>query len=294
MASVPVVGVDIGGTGIKAAPVDIATGELATERIRLPTPSPATPQAIADDVGEVLRRIGVAGPVGLAIPAVVRGGIVETASHIDPTWIGIDAADFFSRVTGRPVAVLNDADAAGIAEVRFGAGRGMTGVVAVITLGTGIGSALFVDGTLVPNSELGHLPLSEGVAEDWAAASVREREDLSWEEYARRLQAYLDLVQRVLWPQLIIIGGGISNIADNFLPKIELRTPIVPAQLRNHAGIIGAALHAPDVTVSPGRLSQPASPVQAVPSPLRWHSETTGGGRRPRGRPCRTAGAGAG
>jgi polyphosphate glucokinase len=256
MASVPVVGVDIGGTGIKAAPVDIATGELATERIRLPTPSPATPQAIADDVGEVLRRIGVAGPVGLAIPAVVRGGIVETASHIDPTWIGIDAADFFSKVTGRPVAVLNDADAAGIAEVRFGAGRGMTGVVAVITLGTGIGSALFVDGTLVPNSELGHLPLSEGAAEDLAAASVREREDLSWEEYARRLQAYLDLVQRVLWPQLIIIGGGISNIADNFLPKIELRTPIVPAQLRNHAGIIGAAMHAPDGTASPGRLQR--------------------------------------
>ena len=254
MASVPVVGVDIGGTGIKAAPVDIATGELATERIRLPTPSPATPQAIADDVGEVLRRVGVAGPVGLAIPAVVRGGIVDTASHIDPTWIGVDAADFFSKVTGRPVAVLNDADAAGVAEVRFGAGRGMTGVVAVITLGTGIGSALFVDGTLVPNSELGHLPLSEGAAEDWAAASVREREDLPWEEYARRLQAYLELVQRVLWPQLIIIGGGISNIADNFLPKIELRTPIVPAQLRNHAGIIGAALFAPDATASPGRL----------------------------------------
>ena len=186
------------------------------------------------------------GPVGLAIPAVVRGGIVETASHIDPTWIGINAVDFFSKVTGRPVAVLNDADAAGIAEVRFGAGRGMTGVVAVITLGTGIGSALFVDGTLVPNSELGYLPLWEGAAEDLAAASVREREDLPWEEYARRLQAYLDLVQRVLWPQLIIIGGGISNIADNFLPLIELRTPIVPAQLRNHAGIIGAALHAPE------------------------------------------------
>ncbi len=246
-ASGLVVGVDIGGTGIKAAPVDIATGELATERIRLPTPSPAPPQAHADDVGEVLHRIGVAGPVGLAIPAVVRGGIVETASHIDPTWIGsINAVDFFSKVTGRPVAVLNDADAAGIAEVRFGAGRGMTGVVAVITLGTGIGSALFVDGTLVPNSELGHLPLWEGAAEDWAAASVREREDLPWEEYARRLQAYLDLVQRVLWPQLIIIGGGISNIADNFLPLMELRTPIVPAQLLNHAGIIGAALHAPE------------------------------------------------
>jgi len=240
-----VVGVDIGGTGIKAALVDETTGELATERIRLPTPSPATPQAVAQVVGEVLDRIGVDGPVGLAVPAVVRGRVIETASHIDPTWIGVDAVDFFSRVTGRPVAVMNDADAAGIAEVRFGAGRGHDGVVAVITLGTGIGSALFVDGTLVPNSELGHLPLHEGEAEQWAAESVREREDLPWSEYACRLQAYLELVQRVLWPQLIIIGGGISNVADEFLPMIELRTPMVPAQLLNHAGIIGAALYAP-------------------------------------------------
>ena len=240
-----VVGVDIGGTGIKAAPVDSATGELATERIRLPTPSPATPQAVAGVVGQALEHIGVAGPVGLAMPAVVRGEIVETASHIDQTWIGVNAVDFFSKVTGRQVAVLNDADAAGVAEVRFGAGRGMTGVVAVITLGTGIGSALFTDGNLVPNSELGHLPLFGTEAENWAAESVRERDHVSWEEYAQRLQGYLDLVQRVLWPQLIIIGGGISNVADKFLPLMQLRTPIVPAQLRNHAGIIGAAIFAP-------------------------------------------------
>jgi len=175
----------------------------------------------------------------------VRGQIVETASHIDPTWIGVNAVDFFSKVTGRQVAVLNDADAAGVAEIRFGAGRGQAGVVAMITLGTGIGSALFIDGTLVPNSELGHLPLHGGAAEEWAAESVRERDQVSWEEYAHRLQDYLDLVQRVLWPQLIIIGGGISNVADKFLPLIELRTPIVPAQLRNHSGIIGAAMFAP-------------------------------------------------
>jgi polyphosphate glucokinase len=245
MESGLVVGVDIGGTGIKAAPVDIATGTLATERIRLPTPSPATPQAVAGVVGQVLQHIGVAGPVGLAMPAVVRGGIVETASHIDQTWIGVNAVDFFSKVTGRQVAVLNDADAAGVAEVRFGAGRGIAGVVAIITLGTGIGSALFTDGSLVPNSELGHLPLFGTEAENWAAESVRERDQVPWEEYAERLQAYLDLVQRVLWPQLIIIGGGISNVADKFLPLIQLRTPIVPAQLRNHAGIIGAAMFAP-------------------------------------------------
>jgi polyphosphate glucokinase len=245
-ASGLVVGVDIGGTGIKAAPVDIATGELAVERVLLNTPSPATPQAIAEVVREVLRRIDVDGPVGLAVPAVVRGGIVETASHIDHQWIGVDAADFFSRVTGRPVSVLNDADAAGIAEIRFGAGKGQDGVIAVITLGTGIGSALFVDGKLVPNSELGHLPLHQGTAEQWAAESVRQRDGVSWPEYAPRLQAYLELVQRVLWPQLFIIGGGISNVAHEFLPRIELRTPIVPAQLRNHAGIIGAALRAPE------------------------------------------------
>jgi polyphosphate glucokinase len=240
-----VVGVDIGGTGIKAAPVEIATGELAADRILLPTPSPATPQAVANVVGDALQHIGVGGPVGLAIPAVVRGKIVETASHIDQTWIGINAVDFFSKVTGRQVSVLNDADAAGIAEIRFGAGRGMDGVVAMITLGTGIGSALFTDGVLIPNSELGHLPLNGAEAENWAAESVRERDQVSWEEYAKRLQAYLDLVQRVLWPQLFIIGGGISNVADKFLPLIQLRTPIVPAQLRNHAGIIGAAMFAP-------------------------------------------------
>jgi len=244
-ASGLVVGVDIGGTGIKAAPVDLATGNLATERILLPTPSPATPQAIAGVVGDVLQHIGMDGPVGLAIPAVVRGAIVETASHIDPTWIGVNAVDFFSKVTGRQVAVPNDADAAGAAEIRFGAGRGMSGVVAVITLGTGIGSALFINGTLVPNSELGHLPLHGAEAEKWAAESVRARDQVPWEEYAQRLQAYLELIQTVLWPQLIIIGGGISNVADKFLPLIQLRTPIVPAQLRNHAGIIGAAMFAP-------------------------------------------------
>ncbi len=254
MGSVPVVGIDIGGTGIKGAPVDITTGKLAAERIRSLTPSPATPQAVADVVRQVLRQIGVPGPVGLALPAVVRDGIVETAANIDPAWIGVDAVALFSAATGRAVAVVNDADAAGIAEVRFGAGLGKAGATAVITLGTGIGSALFLDGTLVPNCELGHLPVHPGVAEDWAAASVRLNDELSWNEYARRLQVYLELVQPVLWPRLIIIGGGVSENADKFLPKIELRTPCVPAQLLNDAGIIGAALLAPDATASPGRL----------------------------------------
>lgn len=242
----PVVGIDIGGTGIKGAPVDIAGGKFAAERVRIPTPSPATPQAVADVVGEVLQQIGVDGPVGMTLPAVVRGGIVETASNIDHAWLGVDAVGLFAKATGRPVAVVNDADAAGIAEVRFGAGRDKVGVIAVITLGTGIGSALFTDGTLVPNSELGHLPLHHGEAESWAAESIREHDHLSWKKYAHRLQRYLELVQRTLWPELIIIGGGVSKKADKFLPKVELRTPVVPAELHNDAGIIGAALYAPE------------------------------------------------
>jgi polyphosphate glucokinase len=245
-ASDVVVGIDIGGTGIKGAPVDIATGQLAGERVRLHTPSPATPQAVADVVGEILQQIDVAGPVGLTMPAVVRHGIVETAAHIDHAWIGVNAVEHFAKATGRPVAVMNDADAAGICAIRFGPGQGVDGIVAVVTLGTGIGSALFVDGTLVPNTELGHLPLHHGAAEDWAAESVREHEELSWKKYAHRLQAYLELLQSVFWPHLIIIGGGVSASADKFLPRIELRTPIVPAKLRNDAGIIGAALIAPE------------------------------------------------
>jgi polyphosphate glucokinase len=179
-AAGPVVGIDIGGTGIKGAPVDISSGVLAAERVRLQIPSPATPQAVAHVVSEVLQQIGVAGPVGLTLPAVVRAGIVQTAAHIDHAWIGVDAVDLFSKAAGRSVAVMNDADAAGIAEVRFGAGRDKAGVIAVITLGTGIGTALFADGTLVPNSELGDLPLQHGEAEDWAAESVREHDKLAW------------------------------------------------------------------------------------------------------------------
>jgi polyphosphate glucokinase len=245
LASGCVVGVDIGGTGIKGAPVDITEGKFAAERVRLLTPHPATPEAVADVVGEVLRHLGVPGPVGLTLPAVMRRGIVETASNIDQAWIGLDAVELFSKATGRPVAVVNDADAAGIAEIRFGAGRDQDGLIAVITLGTGIGSALFFDGVLVPNSELGHLHLHHGEAEDWAAESVRERDELSWKQFAHRLQTYLGLVQLALQPELIIIGGGVSKKADKFLPLMDLRTPIVPAQLQNDAGIVGAALYAP-------------------------------------------------
>ncbi|MEV7385469.1 MULTISPECIES: polyphosphate--glucose phosphotransferase [unclassified Streptomyces] len=240
-----VLGVDIGGTGIKGAPVDLESGGLTGERVRIPTPQPATPGAVADVVVQVLSQIGVPGPVGLTLPAVIRGGKVQTTANIDPAWMDTDAAQLFAQATGRDVRVVNDADAAGIAEMRFGAGKGRKGVVVMVTLGTGIGSAVFSDGLLVPNSELGHLPLHHGDAEDWAAESVREHDDLSWGKWAHRLQTYLELVQRLLWPDLIVIGGGVSKKADKFLPHIELRTEIVPAQLLNDAGIVGAALFAP-------------------------------------------------
>jgi len=246
----PVIGVDIGGSGIKAAPVETLTGELSSERVRIDTPAPATPEAVAATVSEVVARVtteaGDGGvdplaPIGITLPSVVRSGQVLTAANIDPGWIGVDAVGLFGRALGRPVAVVNDADAAGVAEVRFGAGRDVSGVVLMVTLGTGIGSALFVDGVLVPNSELGHLPLHGGDAEDYAASSVRKAEGLSMKRYAKRLQEYLELVERLLWPDLVIIGGGISRRSDEFLPHVDIRTPVVPARLRNSAGIVGAA-----------------------------------------------------
>jgi polyphosphate glucokinase len=241
--SAPVIGIDIGGSGIKGAPVDIARGELTAERLRVPTPVPATPAAIAQVVGDVVQTIGVPGPVGLTLPAVVRGGVVRTAANIDPSWIGADAVSLFHQATGRAVTVLNDADAAGLAEVRLGAAKGHPGVVIMVTLGTGIGSALFVDGRLVPNTELGHLHLHHrGEAEAWAADSVREREGLSWKDFAIRVGEYLQELRSLFWPDLIVIGGGVSKKSDKFLPLINLDVDVVPAMMQNEAGIIGAAM----------------------------------------------------
>ena len=239
------IGVDIGGTGIKGAPVDLGAGAFTAERIRIPTPQPATPDAVAAVVKEIVTKLDAPGTIGLTLPSVVLDGVVKTAANIDQAWIGTDAKALFEEATGRPVGVVNDADAAGIAEVRFGAGKDRHGVVLLVTLGTGIGSALFVDGTLVPNTELGHLPLHHGDAEDWAAESVREDDDLSWKEWGHRLSDYMELVEKLLWPNLIIIGGGVSRKSDRFLPHVRARTEIVPAQLLNDAGIVGAALFAP-------------------------------------------------
>jgi polyphosphate glucokinase len=238
------VGVDVGGTGIKGGSVDVAAGKLIGERVRMATPSPSTPRKIVEAVVRVLESVDADGTVGLTLPAVITAGVARTAANIDKRWIGTDAAALFRDRTGRDVRVLNDADAAGMAEMRYGAGLGRTGVVIMVTLGTGIGSAVFAGGVLVPNTELGHLRLHRGEAEDWAAESVRDREDLSWKAYAERLQDYLRVLHQLLWPELIIIGGGISKKADRFLPLIKVDTAVVAASMQNDAGIIGAALFA--------------------------------------------------
>jgi polyphosphate glucokinase len=244
-ATATAIGIDIGGTGIKGAPVDLRTGELTQERIRLLTPSPATPHAIADTVAELLGQIGADGPVGLTLPAVITHGVARTAANIDKAWIGTDAIKLFGEATGRAVTVVNDADAAGQAEMIFGAGYGKTGVVIMVTLGTGIGSALFVNGELVPNTELGHLRLHHGDAEEYASDTAREREALTWPDYAHRLERYLQLLQGLFWPDLVIIGGGISKKSEKYLPLIDIDVEVVPAKLQNEAGIVGAAMLAP-------------------------------------------------
>ncbi|GIH90580.1 polyphosphate--glucose phosphotransferase [Planobispora siamensis] len=240
-------GIDIGGSGIKGAPVDLEKGELAEERLRIPTPSPATPEAVAEVVGRIVEHFSWEGPVGITFPGVVLDGITMTAANMNQSWVGVDARGLFSEVTRQPVVVLNDADAAGLAEVAAGAGKGEAGVVLMLTFGTGIGSALFVDGRLVPNTELGHLELRGKDAEKRASDAAREDHDLSWEEWAERVEEYLRHVEMLFSPSLIIIGGGVSKKADKFLPRISIRTRIVPAALRNEAGIVGAAMAAADL-----------------------------------------------
>ncbi|GEL20039.1 polyphosphate--glucose phosphotransferase [Pseudonocardia asaccharolytica] len=235
-------GIDIGGSGIKGAPVEPDTGRFADERLRIPTPHPATPDAVADVVGQVLDHFSWDGRFGCTFPAVVQHGVVRTAANVDDRWIGVDAHDLFRSKTGRKALVVNDADAAGLAEVRFGAAHDHSGVVLVSTLGTGIGSALVVGGALWPNAELGHLEIDGYDAESRAADSARERDGLDWEEWAQRLTRYYSRVEALLWPDLIVVGGGVSKKAAKWLPHVHIRTPIVPAALLNDAGIIGAAL----------------------------------------------------
>lgn len=237
-----VLGIDVGGTGIKGAPVDSRTGRLLADRHRILTPHPATPAAVAEVVGELARFFDWTGPSGATFPAVIKHGVACTAANVDESWIGTDAATLFAQAIGGDVTVVNDADAAGIAEMQFGAARGRDGVVIMVTLGTGIGSAVFHDGVLLPNTELGHIQMDGQDAEDLAAESVREADDLSWKKWSKRLNEYLQMLEGLFSPDLFVIGGGVSKKSGKFIPRLDLQAEVVPAELLNEAGIVGAAL----------------------------------------------------
>lgn len=238
-------GIDIGGSGMKAAIVDTRTGELVSDRYRIDTPQPATPDAMSEVVIELVRHHEWTDSVGCAFPAVVRAGVVGSAANIDESWIDVNADKIFSDALGAEVHMINDADAAGLAEVRFGAAANFDGVVMMLTFGTGIGSGLFVDGILVPNTELGHLELDGFEAELRAAASARRRDDLSWSQWGKRVDTYLRHVERLFSPDLFIIGGGASKKTDRWLDQVDIATEIAVASMANSAGIVGAALVAP-------------------------------------------------
>ena len=237
-------GLDIGGTGIKGGVVDVATGELVGERFRKDTPHPATPAAVAETAGQVAAHFDYKGPFGVDFPGVVLAGVVKTAANVDPSWKDTNLVQVMSGQLPGPVTALNDADAAGLAEVRYGAGRGHEGVVIMVTFGTGIGIAIIHNGQLIPNSELGHLELDGHDAETRAAASAKERDDLTWEQWCKRASKYLTALENLMWPELFILGGGISKKPDKWVPLLKCRTPLAVAQLINNAGIVGSALAA--------------------------------------------------
>lgn len=236
-------GIDIGGSGIKGTLVDLTTGEFAADRVRIPTPQPATPAAVATTCAELVDSFDLAPdvPVGVTFPAVVQHGVARSAANVDTSWIGTNIETVLTEALHRPVIAVNDADAAGYAETLFGAARATRGMTFIATLGTGIGSAIVMDGVLVPNLELGHLEIDGHDAESRAADSARDRDKLSWEQWAERLQRYFGVIEDLFWPDLIVVGGGVSKHHQKFLPLLHLRAPIVPAQLRNAAGIVGAA-----------------------------------------------------
>lgn len=240
-----VLGIDVGGSGIKANLVDLDLGQPVGERRRIETPQPSTPDAVAEVIVDLVDLFDVKGPVGCTFPAVVRNGVTLTAANVDPSWIGFDARSFLSVALDRRVTVVNDADAAGLAEMTFGAGRNRDGVVLCLTFGTGIGSALFTHGVLVPNLELGHLSLAgNDSVEDWAAASVKDTEGLTWADWGKRVNVFLQHVELLLSPDLIVMGGGVSRKFEKFAGSLDTRCEVVAAELRNEAGIVGAAMAA--------------------------------------------------
>lgn len=239
-----VFGLDVGGSGIKGAPVDTRTGELLAERERVGTPQPATPEAIVRTAAEVVSRCGWSGPVGCGFPAVMKNGVAHTAANIHESAIGFDFGGALEQALGCTVRLVNDADAAGLAEARWGAARETNGLVLVLTVGTGIGTALIADGVLVPNTELGHIELRGVEAETYASDAARKREELGWKEFAGRFNEYLDAIERLLWPDLIVIGGGASKKEEKFIRRLEARARVAPAEMLNTAGLAGAALAA--------------------------------------------------
>lgn len=242
-------GIDFGGSGIKGAPVDLTTGEFAAERLRIDTPKPSTPEAVAKVVAQIAEHFHTEtgdSPIGVTVPGIVRNGKVLSAANIDKGWVGTDADKLFSDAVGRPVHVVNDADAAGLAEVKYGAVKDRQGLIIVTTLGTGIGSALIYNGVLVPNAELGHLEIDGHDAESRAASSVKENSDMSWEQWAKRLTKYYGWLEFLFSPDMMVVGGGISKKSSKFLPLIKIETPLIPAKLLNTAGIVGAAWLAND------------------------------------------------
>jgi polyphosphate glucokinase len=242
-------GVDVGGSGVKGGIVDLDTGELIGDRFKLLTPQPATPSAVARTIAAVVNEFAWSGPLGVTYPGVVRNGVAWTAANVDKSWIGTNARDIISSELGQEIVVLNDADAAGLAEVRYGAGKDTTGVVVLLTFGTGIGSAVIHNGILLPNSEFGHLEVGGKEAEHRAASSVRDTHGWTYERWAKQVTKVLVAVENALWPELFIAGGGISRKADKWVPLLENRTPVIPAALENTAGIVGAAMAATrDVT----------------------------------------------
>jgi polyphosphate glucokinase len=237
-------GVDIGGSGIKGCTVDLDRGELAGERVRIDTPQPSLPSSVCEVVSEIVDRFGWTDRIGVTYPGVMKHGVAFTAANMDKSWIGTNLAEELEAVIPGTVQTLNDADAAGLAEMRYGAGRDQRGLVLMLTFGTGIGSALFIDGALVPNTEFGHIQVDGEDGEKAASAAAREREDLSYHAWAKRVDRYLDVLEGGLWPDLIIVGGGVSKKWEKWVPLLTTRTRVVPAQLHNDAGIVGAALAA--------------------------------------------------
>jgi polyphosphate glucokinase len=237
-----ILGIDVGGSGIKGAPVDIIKGELLSPRFRIPTPEGAKPDDMAAVVGEIAQHFDWTGPIGCGFPAPVQQGVARTAANIDDSWIGTNAAELFGKTTGCPVTMINDADAAGLAEMGFGAGQSRMGVVMIVTIGTGLGTCIFSDGVLVPNTELGHIEIDCEDAELNASDAARKRLDLSWKKWAKRFDTYLNTLEALFWPDLFILGGGASKKHEKFFPYLTVEAEVVPAETLNEAGIIGAAL----------------------------------------------------